>query len=149
MSKFVDRDRRTTNETALVERVARALMHVTARLPGNPDGREFPVLAMDPDFDDLPLDHTQGCDEDEITQEAVLKLARAAIEAMRDPTPEMLKCSERFPWSEQFAGDAEEERAYGKYLWQAMNDAALAAPTGEKVDVDAVWHSMVERVTKT
>ena len=74
----------------MVERVARALMTVYAAKPGNfMDGREFPVLAMDPDWDDLPADRSEGTDEDEITQEAVLRLARAAIAAMRTPTPEM------------------------------------------------------------
>ena len=62
----------------LDERVARALMTVCAPLPWSA-GKEIPVLDPDPDYDDLPLDHTQGTDEDPITQEAVLRLARAAI----------------------------------------------------------------------
>jgi hypothetical protein len=72
----------------LEERVARALMDVRAALPAG-DGTEYPVLDMDPDFDDLPLDHTQGTDDDPITQEAVLRLARAAIAAMREPNNAM------------------------------------------------------------
>lgn len=53
-----------------------------ARRPAQPedDKREYPILALDPDFDDLPEDSTQGTDEDEITQEAVLRLAQAAID---------------------------------------------------------------------
>lgn len=61
--------------------IARAMMRVTARLPADVLGREVPVLALDPDFDDLPRDHTEGTIDDEITQEAVLRLARAAREA--------------------------------------------------------------------
>lgn len=107
---------------SLIERVARRLMGVTARRPASSeDEREFPVLAMDPDFDDLPLDHTQGTSDDEITQEAVLRLARAAIAAMREPTEAMLSKG-------QFA-----ENGYGqgiggnsaKECWQDMIDAAL------------------------
>jgi hypothetical protein len=61
-----------------VKRVARALLGVRAALPAS-DGREFPVLTSDPDFDDLPLDHTEGTEDDDLTQEAVLRLARAAV----------------------------------------------------------------------
>lgn len=71
--------------TSMVERVARALMQVTAQMPGGVlPGVAVPVLSMDPDFDDLPDDHTEGTEDDEITKEAVRRLARAAITAMRD-----------------------------------------------------------------
>ena len=71
----------TTQNEREVEAVARALMEVRAAAP-NSDGTELPILDTDPDFDDLPLDHTQGTDDDPITQEAVLRLARAAIAAL-------------------------------------------------------------------
>ena len=64
-----------------VELVARAMMKVCARPPGCE--REFPVLELDPDFDELPLDHSEGNrDEDWLTQEGVLRLAQADIDAM-------------------------------------------------------------------
>lgn len=78
------------SENSMMERVARALMDVRARRPGSgKNSTEFPVLDMDSDFDDLPSDSSEGTDEDPITQEAVLKLARAAIEAIRKPTEAM------------------------------------------------------------
>jgi len=64
-----------------VEAAARAMMAVTARRPADPCGLEYPVLCSDPDYDDLPRDASQGTTQDEITQEAVLKLARAALVA--------------------------------------------------------------------
>jgi hypothetical protein len=75
----------------MIERVARALMDVRARYPAQDpkDSREFPVLDTDPDFDDLPADSTEGTEDDPITKEAVLRLARAAITAMREPTDAM------------------------------------------------------------
>lgn len=66
----------------LEERVARALITVFAAPPCS-DGTEYPVLDSDPDYDDLPLDHTQGTDEDPITQEAALRLARAGISVIQ------------------------------------------------------------------
>lgn len=69
-------------DSPLRERIARALMNVVARLPGNLDDREFPVLALDPDYDDLPRDHTEGTIDDQITQDAVLRLADAAISTL-------------------------------------------------------------------
>lgn len=72
----------------------------------------IPVLAMDPDFDDLPRDHTEGTSDDEITQEAVIRLARAAIEEMLVPTKAMLAVADAM-------GD------YGREPWPAMIDAAL------------------------
>lgn len=100
-----------------VERVARSLMNVRARRPADPNGKHFPVLAMDRDFDDLPLDSTQGTADDEITQEAVLLLARAAIEAMREPTEAMLAATNR-EWDGRMSF-----RSTG--AWQAMIDEAL------------------------
>lgn len=74
----------TTERSALVKRVARALMEVRAASPAS-DGTEYPVLDLDPDFDDLPLDHTQGTSDDPITQEAVFRLAEAALRAAGIP----------------------------------------------------------------
>lgn len=72
-----------TASDALVQKVARALMDVCARKPASGlNTPELPVLALDPDFDDLPLDCTQGTVDDEITQEAVLRLARAAVDVV-------------------------------------------------------------------
>lgn len=86
--------------TDLRESVARALMTVRAQMPGGGlDGPELPVLDMDPDFDDLPLHGGQGSEDDAITQEAVLRLADAALRAVADagfvivpkePTPEII-----------------------------------------------------------
>lgn len=73
----------------MIEKVAQSLMRVTARPPASE--MEAPVLALDPDFDDLPRDETEGTADDEITQEAVLRLARAAILSMWEPTPEMIE----------------------------------------------------------
>lgn len=67
---------------SMVERVARALMEVTAKRPGSGGSAfEYPVLSDDPDFDDLPIGPNEGTPDDAITQEAVLALARAAISA--------------------------------------------------------------------
>lgn len=60
-------------------------MTVRAQMPGGGlDGPELPVLDMDPDFDDLPLHGGQGSEDDAITQEAVLRLADAALCAVAD-----------------------------------------------------------------
>ena len=80
-----------SNAAEMELRVALALIAVTAHRPGNVLDMELPILTMDPDFHDLPEDHKQGTDDDVITQEAVLKLARAAIAAMREPTPSMTR----------------------------------------------------------
>ena len=79
------------SDFSMVERVARAMMEVCAVPPGNiSGGAERPVLSSDPDYDDLPLDGSQGTVDDDITQEAVLKLARAAIAALREPLHEAI-----------------------------------------------------------
>lgn len=58
-----------------------ALMEVVAKPPAaDPeDGREFPVLDFDPDLNDMPRDHTQGTEQDPITQVAVVRLAKAVL----------------------------------------------------------------------
>lgn len=71
------------SDDALLEKIARALMEVRAALPAS-DGRELPVLDLDPDFDDLPRDHTEGTAEDPVTREAVLRLAAAALRVIRE-----------------------------------------------------------------
>jgi hypothetical protein len=99
--------------TEMIERVARAMMKVTAKRPG--DGTiELPVLSMDPDFDDLPENSTEGTVDDEVTKEAVMRLARAAIEAMRDLPEE--------PGPRYTAGD------YSRRTQEAMIDDALGLP---------------------
>lgn len=54
-----------------------------------------------------------------------IEAQRAAIEAMLEPTEEMMKCSKQLAWSDQFASDEEAEYEYGRYLWQLMIVAAL------------------------
>ncbi len=95
----------------MVERVARALMLVTAKPPASTGGPEVPVLSLDPDYDDLPWNAEQGTLDDEITQEAVLRLAQAAIKAMREPTAAMLDAGPGEPYM-----DAD--------VWAKMIDAA-------------------------
>ena len=104
-----------------VEKVARALMEVRAAPPAS-DGTEYPVLDLDPDFDDLPLDHTQGTVDDPITQEAVLRLARAAIAALREPTKAMILAAEQ---QRDIGGDAGPGDLDPTLAWRAMIDAAL------------------------
>ena len=70
----------------MIEFVARSLMAVCARPPAAIDDREFPVLDADFDFDDLPLNGDQGTSDDTITQEAVLRLAAAAVCAVEKYT---------------------------------------------------------------
>lgn len=121
------------------ERVARALMTVRAQMPGGGlDGPELPVLDMDPDFDDLPLHGGQGSEDDAITQEAVLRLADAALRAVadagfvivpREPTEAMLKAG----------GDYQDRCAVLNYgspadvegVYLAMIRAAIAAALKE------------------
>ena len=79
--------------TEMVERVARAL---AARKCG---------LVKDPYGERLPDDLWQQCIPD----------ARAAIEAMREPTDKMLDAGPPFPYMD-------------KGVWQAMIDAALSEP---------------------
>lgn len=59
-----------------------------------------------------------GLDED-IESEVIQALGRAAIEAMREPSPEMVD-----------AGDEADPSGYGvvKEVWPAMIDAALEPP---------------------
>lgn len=75
-----------------VEKVARALMDVRAAMPGNAlNGLEVPVLDLDPDYDDLPRDKSEGTEEDPITQEAVLKLAKSSIDSLRPIIEEAMR----------------------------------------------------------
>jgi len=102
-----------SNDT--IEKIAKAMMHVVARWPGHgSNGDELPVLSLDTDWDDLPRDGSEGTLEDEITKEAVLKLARAAIEAMREPAHEDLDARRNWAVCEFNLTD-----------WQAMIDAML------------------------
>jgi hypothetical protein len=87
------------------EAVARALVLVTAKRPADPNGIAWHVLTADPDFDDLPCDCTEGTVDDDITQEAVILLARAAIAAADK-------------W------DAEQGRTAGQRLIQSARDAS-------------------------
>lgn len=109
--------------TDMIGRIARGLMGVRAAFPSS-DGEEFLVLDLDSDFDDLPRDHTQGTEDDAITQVAVLRLARAALMAIREPSDAMTDAGSvlvdtYFPDS----GDNPAQTAHE--VWQAMIDAAL------------------------
>ena len=74
-----------TERDKIIEAMARAMMDVTARQPSSSESfAEYPVLALDSDYDDLPRDHTEGTCDDELTQEAVLQLATAALTAIAD-----------------------------------------------------------------
>lgn len=65
---------RPDGPSEMEERVARAL---------------YGLLAADPDWDDAPLTEAQRVsDDDDPSQECCRQLARAAIEAMREPTSE-------------------------------------------------------------
>jgi hypothetical protein len=58
-----------------------ALMDVCAKPPaGERYIHDLPVLDLDPDLNDMPIDHTQGTDDDPITQVAVVRLAKAVLE---------------------------------------------------------------------
>lgn len=112
-----------TKENQMVERVARALMLVNAARPGNQlGGLAIPVLSLDPDFDDLPMDNTEGTEDDDITQEAVMLLARAAIEAMLIPTQVM--CDEG-GWV--VPGERHNPKMAAA-IWNEMIHAALQVP---------------------
>ena len=116
----------------MIERVARAMLDVMATPPASLLGSlELPVLAGDPDFNDLPRNGDEGTIDDEITQEAVIRLARAAIEAMRIPTFEMLCEASNITISR--TGNDETNSDYDLYpdeckcVWQTMIDEALKA----------------------
>jgi hypothetical protein len=97
------------------KRALYAIMNVTARRPAQSDDLpEYPVLALDPDFDDLPTDHTEGTEDDEITQEAVIRLVRAVLIAVREPSEAMIKAA----WASALGEDAHD-------VWQDMIDELL------------------------
>ncbi|HTH95918.1 MAG TPA: hypothetical protein VL574_00800 [Stellaceae bacterium] len=62
-----------------IELVARSLLQVKAPFPAS-DGTEYFVLDESSEFDNLPRDHGEGTEDDAITQVAVLRLAKTAIE---------------------------------------------------------------------
>lgn len=80
--KQVSHEAKVNCDVVLVDEVARALLNVRAEFPAS-DGIEHFILSSDPDFDDLPKDPTEGTENDDITKEAVRRLARAAIEVVR------------------------------------------------------------------
>jgi hypothetical protein len=62
--------------------------------------------------------------------EMFTKLARAAIEAMREPTQAMAdKGGDQFDWGPSGYYDAPQGSAYPEGVWRVMIDAALAELT--------------------
>lgn len=64
-----------------------------------------------------------------LLDEEWLEAARAAIEAMREPTEEIVRAFEVCP-----ASGYETLSAEAKFTWQAMIDAALAPPPKGETD---------------
>lgn len=91
--------------TDMIERVAKAMLDQLAREIGVQIARR--------------LDDYAGADEHR-------KLARAAIEAMREPTPEMLHAAATAPMPlAMFDSRKAEQRARAKVQWRAAIDTAL------------------------
>ena len=57
--------------------------------------------------------------------------AKAAIEAMREPTEEMVEVTGNMPSPEQYGEEGGGWRAAHKMYWKVMIDAALAESRGE------------------
>lgn len=51
--------------------------------------------------------------------------ARAVLEALQEPTEEMLRCAEGAGWHGNIEGISSDERDAGKALWRSMIQAAL------------------------
>lgn len=87
--------------SAMVLRVAKAL---------------FAKMACDPDWDDTyeTREQADACGNDDPSQEECLDLARAAIEAMREPTAAMAD-----------EGDHHCSASDVRHVWRAMIDQAL------------------------
>lgn len=91
---------------SMIEKVARAL---------------YAKLATDPDWDDAPLTPAQRVTEDDdLSQQECMELARAAIEALREPTDAILEVG----YPEYGLGDPDVVREL-KAHWRAQIDAAL------------------------
>lgn len=101
---------------SMIERVAGALL--TQMLSGQEDwrGRNRP----DKQLDDLPLDW----------QEVYREYARAAIEAMREPTSAMLDAGGSFletAWDHWHTDDQRAKTAFGLMIDAALHDAPVPA----------------------
>ena len=62
---------------------------------------------------------------EEVSEATVRAAARAAVVAMREPTPVMIAAIENMA-EERFNAAPSFQRFYGDYLWRAGIDAALA-----------------------
>lgn len=127
------------------EAIARALMKVRCVVPAS-GGVAWPVLSDDPDFDELPVDASEGWADgpnaDWLTQEAVLMLADAAINAFlssleasglvvvpREATEEMGMAGYVAHLEKTHDGHVEPNPAdFARSVWSAM---IAATPKGE------------------
>ncbi|WP_158810455.1 hypothetical protein [Beijerinckia sp. L45] len=110
-----------------LETAARAMMAVTAKMPGDlADGHAYPVLGIGSNYDSLPKTLDEADVDDVITQDIVLKLVRAALFAVQLPTKAMidagaarLGAGDQTPTSEQRRDAAEVFKAMMRNL---LND---------------------------
>lgn len=86
----------------MIEKIAKAMCEANGTIWGGPRGED------DPDFLLVKLSY--------------MRMARAAIEAMREPTEAMLKAGDLPGWDDSVSIGLSGE------VWQAMIDAALPSP---------------------
>ena len=108
-----------------LEMAGRAMMAVTSKLPGSDedDCDLYPVLGLDSNFDDLPADDSEYSEDELITKETVLKLAAAAIHAIRMPTEAMMNAGAAHLVGEGAVTAAERQKA--SLVFKAMIDVVL------------------------
>lgn len=102
-----------TAPDSMVERVARAWFSVE---PLGTNSSDIYAIALTRKISDKKWAAMSSYDK-----ECILRCARAAIEAMREPTPAIVDAG--FDFMDAYRADI---AAYARECWQAMIDAALS-----------------------
>ena len=106
-----------------LELVARSMFAVTAPMPGSRDDAAYPVLGIDTDFDALPADQGEATVDDTMTREIVLRLAAAAVRALRLPTIDMTSAGAAVLAADRPPTAADREQAFA--VFRAMIETVL------------------------